>query len=154
LDLSVVVPCFNEELNIPELSQRVLAMFDGAGLRGELVLVDDGSADATARVIREHSERDPRVVGVFHRVNRGMAGAWRTGVNAARGVHVAIIDGDLQYQPEDILRLYRTLIDSSVDVVQGWRSSVGRERGARYSLSRRDMPNAEFKIVLKPRDRE
>lgn len=137
LDLSVVVPCFNEELNIPELSQRVLAMFDASGLRGELVLVDDGSSDATARVIREHSERDARVVGVFHRVNRGMAGAWRTGVLSARGAHVAIIDADLQYQPEDILRLYRTLMDSSVDVVQGWRSSVGREQGStRYTLSR------------------
>lgn len=136
LDLSVVVPCFNEELNIPELAERVLAMFDSARLRGELVLVDDGSADGTARVIRQHSQADPRVVGVFHRVNRGMAGAWRTGVNAARGAHVAIIDADLQYQPEDILRLYRTLIDTSVDIVQGWRSSVGRERGARYSLSR------------------
>jgi len=137
VDLSVVVPCFNEELNIPELCQRVLAMFDASGLRGELVLVDDGSSDATAQVIREHSLRDARVVGVFHRVNRGMAGAWRSGVNAARGAHVAIIDADLQYQPEDILRLYRTLMDSSVDVVQGWRSSVGREQGsARYTLSR------------------
>lgn len=136
LDISVVVPCFNEELNIPELAQRVLRMFDGSGLRGELVLVDDGSADSTAQVIRAHSEKDRRVVGVFHRVNRGMAGAWRTGVSAARGAHVAIIDADLQYQPEDILRLYRALMDSSVDIVQGWRSSVGRERGYRYSLSR------------------
>jgi phenylacetate-CoA ligase len=151
LDLSVVVPCFNEELNIPELSQRVLAMFDGAGLRGELLLVDDGSADATSRVIREHSRADSRVVGVFHRVNRGMAGAWRTGVNAARGTHVSIIDADLQYQPEDILRLYRTLIDSSVDVVQGWRSSVGRERGARYSLSRgfNTVLNSAFGMTLR-----
>jgi phenylacetate-CoA ligase len=136
LDLSVVVPCFNEELNIPELVQRVLGMFETSGLRGELVLVDDGSADGTSRVIRERSRKDARVVGVFHRVNRGMAGAWRTGVNAARGTYVAIIDADLQYQPEDILRLYRNLLDSSVDIVQGWRSSVGRERGARYTLSR------------------
>lgn len=136
LDLSVVVPCFNEELNIPELTQRVLGMFDTGGLRGELVLVDDGSSDGTARVIREHSQADARVVGLFHRVNRGMAGAWRTGCHAARGAHVAIIDADLQYQPEDVLRLYRTLMDSSVDVVQGWRSSVGRERGGRYNLSR------------------
>jgi len=136
LELSVVVPCFNEELNIPELSQRVLHMFDTGGLQGELVLVDDASSDNTANVIREHSQADARVVGAFHRVNRGMAGAWRTGVDAARGAHVAIIDADLQYQPEDILRLYRTLLDYSVDVVQGWRSSVGRERGPRYSLSR------------------
>jgi phenylacetate-CoA ligase len=96
LDLSVVVPCFNEELNIPELTQRVLGMFDAGGLRGELVLVDDGSSDGTARVIREHTQADARVVGLFHRVNRGMAGAWRTGCNAARGAHVAIIDADLQ----------------------------------------------------------
>ncbi len=136
VDLSVVVPCFNEALNIPELSQRVLKMFDTGVLRGELVLVDDGSSDDTAQVIRQHSQLDPRVVGVFHRVNRGMAGAWRSGVNTARGAHVAIIDADLQYQPEDVLRLYRSLMDSSVDVVQGWRSSVGRERGARYNLSR------------------
>ncbi len=136
LELSVIAPCFNEALNIPELSQRLLAMFDGAGIRGEVVLVDDGSADDTARVIREHSRKDPRVVGVFHRINRGMAGAWRSGANAARGAHVAIIDADLQYQPEDVLRLYRTLLESSVEVVQGWRSSVGRERGLRYSLSR------------------
>ena len=151
LDLSVVVPCYNEELNIPELAQRVLQMFDIGGLRGELVLVDDGSADATARVIREHSEADPRVVGVFHRVNRGMAGAWRTGVNAARGAYVAIIDADLQYQPEDILRLYRTLLDYSVDVVQGWRSSVGRERGSRYSLSRgfNTILNTAFSMSLR-----
>ena len=151
LDLSVVVPCYNEELNVPELAQRVVRIFDTGGLRGELILVDDGSTDATARVIREHSERDPRVVGVFHRVNRGMAGAWRTGVNAARGAHVAIIDADLQYQPEDILRLYHTLMDSSVDVVQGWRSSVGRERGARYSLSRgfNTILNTAFGMSLK-----
>jgi len=136
LDLSVVVPCYNEELNIPELSQRVLHMFDTSGLRGELVLVDDASSDNTARVIREHSQADARVVGAFHRVNRGMARAWRTGVAAARGAHVAIIDADLQYQPEDILRLYRTLLDYSVDIVQGWRSAVGRERGPRYSMSR------------------
>jgi phenylacetate-CoA ligase len=137
LDLSIVVPCYNEELNIPELTDRVIRTLDSGKLRGELVLVDDGSSDGTARVIREQMKAHPdRVVGVFHRVNRGLAGAWATGVNAARGSMVAVIDADLQYQPEDVLRLYRTLMESSVDVVQGWRSAVGREKNARYHLSR------------------
>src|SRR5688500_1525260 len=65
-----------------------------------------------------------------------MAQAWKTGVSAARGLHVAVIDADLQYQPEDLLRLRRELLEHSVDVVQGFRSPVGRARGARYNLSR------------------
>jgi phenylacetate-CoA ligase len=137
LDLSVVVPCFNEELNIPELVERTLRVFDAGKLRAELVLVDDGSRDKTAEVIRAHEALHPgRVVGVFHEKNKGLAAAWRSGVDAARGAKVAVIDADLQYQPEDILRLYRTLMESSVDIVQGWRSSVGRLKDGRYVLSR------------------
>jgi phenylacetate-CoA ligase len=137
LDLSVVVPCYNEELNIPELVERTLRTFDVGKIRGELVLVDDGSRDKTAEVIRAHAALFPgRVVGVFHDKNRGLAAAWRSGVEAARGLKVSVIDADLQYQPEDILRLYRTLMESSVDIVQGWRSSVGRLRDGRYVLSR------------------
>ncbi len=132
LDLSIVVPCFNEELNIPELVERVLRTLDVGKLRGELVLVDDGSSAGAARVIPEHARANPeRVVGQFHRVNRGLAAAWRTGADAARGLHVAVIDADLQYQPEDVLRLYRTLMDFSVDVVQGWRSPDGRRKDKR-----------------------
>ena len=136
IELSVVVPCYNEELNVPELTGRVLVTLDRGLLNGELLLVDDGSTDATPGVIREQTLRDRRVVGQFHETNRGMAAAWRTGVHAARGACVAVLDADLQYQPEDILRLYRTLMDHSVDVVQGWRSPVGRERDRRYFLSR------------------
>jgi phenylacetate-CoA ligase len=137
IELSVIVPCYNEELNVPELVLRVLGVFESASINGELVLVDDCSKDGTARVIREQEAANPGVVvGVFHRKNQGIAGGWRSGTTAARGANVAIIDADLQYQPEDILRLYRVLMDRSVDVVQGWRSAVGRERGARYNLSR------------------
>ncbi len=137
LQLSVVAPCYNEELNLAELTRRVLATFDRGGFEGELILVDDGSRDSTADRIRELEKANPgRVVGRFHGVNRGMAQAWKTGVSAARGLHVAVIDADLQYQPEDLLRLRRELLEHSVDVVQGFRSPVGRARGARYNLSR------------------
>jgi phenylacetate-CoA ligase len=137
LQLSVVAPCYNEELSVAELTRRVLATFDRGQIDGELILVDDGSRDATADKIRELEKAHPgRVVGRFHGVNRGIPGGWKTGVAAARGLHVAIIDSDLQYQPEDLLRLRRELLEHSVDVVQGFRSSVGRARGARYNLSR------------------
>lgn len=137
LTISVIAPCFNEEFNIPALVERVLAVLDRGGVAGELILVDDGSSDGTRRVIEEHEKKYPgRVVGRFHARNAGIAAGWKTGTAAARGAYVVVIDADLQYQPEDVLRLYRTLIESSVDVVQGWRSAVGRERGTRYHLSR------------------
>jgi phenylacetate-CoA ligase len=152
IDLSVVVPCFNEELNLPELTTRVLDVFDTGKLSGELILVDDASRDGTARVIRELSQKYPgRVVGAFHTKNQGIAAGWMTGTKAAHGKNVAIIDADLQYQPEDLLRLYRTLMDHSVDVVQGWRSPTGRARGTRYNMSRglNRMLNVAFGMDLR-----
>ena len=137
LDLSIIVPCYNEEHNIPELTARSLQTLDRGGLRGELILVDDGSRDQTARVIRQQAENHgDRVVGLFHPANQGLTEAWRTGARAARGANVVVIDADLQYLPEDILRLYRKLMESSVDVVQGSRSPIGRLRDGRYALSR------------------
>ena len=136
-ELSAVVPCYNEELNIPELATRLLGVFEAGGFRGEVVLVDDGSKDGTAAAIRAAMAKNPDcVVGCFHSKNMGIAAAWRTGTVRARGKVVAVLDGDLQYQPEDILRLRRDLYDYSVDVVQGWRSKVGRDREQRYYLSR------------------
>jgi phenylacetate-CoA ligase len=137
IELSVIVPCLNEELNIPELAERTLAVFERGGFRGELVIVDDGSTDGTAEVIRRLMAEHPgQVVGCFHQRNQGIAAAWRSGAAVARGVLVATIDADLQYQPEDLLRLRRALYDHSVDVVQGWRSAVGRRQDPRYHLSR------------------
>jgi phenylacetate-CoA ligase len=136
-DLSVIAPCFNEELNVRELVRRTLAAFDHGQLDGELILVDDGSADRTRTVIEAlEVEHAGRVVGRFHAVNQGIAQAWKTGAAAARAATVAVIDADLQYQPEDLLRLRREFLDHSVDVVQGWRSAVGREHDSRYYLSR------------------
>lgn len=151
VELSVIVPCLNEELNLPELTTRVLRTFEVGGFPGELVLVDDGSTDGTARVIRELMGSHPGVVtGVFHPKNRGMAAGWKSGAHAARGRLCAIIDADLQYQPEDLLRLRRALYEHSVDIAQGWRSAVGRERGYRYTLSRglNSLLNGVFSMAL------
>ncbi|HKY33589.1 MAG TPA: glycosyltransferase [Candidatus Polarisedimenticolia bacterium] len=135
--LSVLVPCYNEALNLPEFVERTLAVLDGKGIDGEIVLVDDGSADGTAAVIRSEEERrQGRVRGVFHPVNRGIEQGWRSALEASRGAYVCLIDADLQNQPEDIYRLYREIRFSHVDFVQGTRSSIGRLRDGRYVLSK------------------
>jgi len=151
IELSVIVPCLNEELNIPELSERILGVFAAGALRGELIIVNDGSTDGTAEVIRLLALAHPDVVvGCTHPQNRGIAAGWRTGAAVARGKLVAIIDADLQYQPEDLLRLRRELYEHSVDVVQGFRSAVGRRRDRRYTLSRgfNHFLNATFGMSL------
>jgi phenylacetate-CoA ligase len=136
MDLSVLVPCLNEEANVPELVTRVGEVFRVGGIDGELVLVDDGSTDGTWAAIEQAMAQHPHVVGRRHAQNRGIAAGWKTAVTTARGKLVAILDADLQYQPEDLLRLYREKQASSVDVVQGWRSPVGRDKGPRYYYSR------------------
>ena len=151
IELTVIVPCFNEEGNIPELCARVLKVFEVGDLVGELVLVDDGSSDGTQAAIAEQERAHPDVVrGVIHPENRGIAEGWRSGAEAARGRLCAIIDADLQYQPEDLLRMRRALYERSVDIVQGWRSAVGRDKGPRWYYSRgfNWMLNATFSMDL------
>jgi phenylacetate-CoA ligase len=150
MELSVIVPCFNEEANVPELVSRVEEVLKVGNVDGELVLVDDGSSDSTWAVIEEQKKSHPRLVARRHPQNRGIAAAWKTGVAAASGRLAVILDADLQYQPEDILRLKRELDLSNVDIVQGWRSPVGREKGPRYYYSRglNTMLNAAFGMSL------
>jgi phenylacetate-CoA ligase len=150
MELSVIVPCFNEESNVPELVARVGDVFSVGKIEGELILVDDGSSDRTWEVIEAESKLHPFVVGKKHPENRGIAAGWKTGVAAARGRLVSILDADLQYQPEDILRLRREMEVSNVDIVQGWRSPMGREKGPRYYYSRglNTMLNTAFGMSL------
>lgn len=151
-ELSVIVPCYNEELNLPELCERLVATFEVGGFEGEAILVDDGSKDGTAQVIRSLSAKYPGVVrGCFHETNRGIAKGWQTGVAAARGKLCATIDADLQYQPEDLLRLRRALYEYSVDVAQGWRSATGRRKDQRWYYSRglNHLLNGVFSMQLR-----
>jgi phenylacetate-CoA ligase len=151
MELSVIVPCLNEEANVPELVSRVGDVFKVGGVDGELILVDDGSTDGTWAAIEGLERTHPFVVGRRHAENRGISAGWKTGVAAARGRLVCILDADLQYQPEDILRLKREMEVSNVDIVQGWRSPVGRDKGPRYYYSRglNAMLNTAFGMNLK-----
>lgn len=135
-ELTVVAPCYNEARNLPELVARLEGVFDKRRLDGEIVLVDDGSRDDTGAVIDALAREHPRVVAVHHETNRGIAAAWDTGIARATGRYVCFIDADLQYLPEDVSRLYREIQASHADVVQGYRSSIGRLRDSRFLLSK------------------
>ncbi len=136
VELSVLAPCYNEAKNLPELVSRLLKVFDKKGIKGEVVLVDDASTDDTREVMQRLAKDDARITLVFHAKNKGIARAWRAGLKASSGEFVCLIDADLQNLPEDVWRLYREIKFSNADMVQGYRSTIGRLRDSRFLLSR------------------
>ena len=135
-ELSVIAPCYNEEGNVQELTSRLLKILEYKSIRGQVVLVDDGSRDATGEIIDQLAAEHAAVKAVHHPVNRGIEAGWSSGVEAADGEYVCFMDADLQNQPEDVPRLYRELRLTNADMAQGYRSSVGRLKNSRYILSK------------------
>ncbi len=113
--LSVVVPLFNEEENVPILQSELSAAL--AGLEYELIFVDDGSRDATAAKIAP----DPRVRVLRFEKNAGQSAAIYAGLHAARGTVAVLLDGDLQNDPADIPKLLAE-IERGADLVCGYRA--------------------------------
>jgi glycosyltransferase involved in cell wall biosynthesis len=120
LDLSVVVPLFNEEESVRPLYAAILAGVEPLGVAFEIVLVDDGSRDGTARVADELARADPRVCLVRFRRNYGQTPAMAAGIAEARGEIIVTMDGDLQNDPADIGALLAR-IEEGNDIVVGWR---------------------------------
>jgi len=120
LDLSVVVPIYNEVLNLRALRAAIGHALDGGGRSYEVVLVDDGSTDGSRELLRRMTSRDPRLRVVLLRRNYGQTAAMSAGFRHARGAVVVTMDGDLQNDPADIPRLLAEL-DRGRDIVVGWR---------------------------------
>ncbi len=119
--LSVIVPVFNEEANLPELERRLPEALEGLGFRSlEFLLVSDGSRDGSENMICEIVERDARFLGVFLTRNFGHQAAVSIGMSHASGSVIAIIDADLQDPPESIGSLVEAL-EQGNDVAYGVR---------------------------------
>jgi len=136
VELSILVPCYDEEPNIARLWDEIREVMDDSGMSWELVLVDDGSQDDTGRLIRELEKSDSRVKGVYHETNRGIVAGWRSGLAAAEGELVVTTDADLQYIPSDIPRLVAKQRESGADLVQGWRRFSAKVPLWRRAISR------------------
>ncbi|MGE5125933.1 MAG: glycosyltransferase family 2 protein [Betaproteobacteria bacterium] len=119
--ISIVVPLYNEAENLRELHAQVSAALESTGRSFELILVDDGSTDATRARLLELEARDPRVVALLLRRNFGQTAAFSAGFDRSRGEIVVTSDGDLQNDPADIPALVARLEQDDLDMVCGWR---------------------------------
>lgn len=130
-ELSVVIPCFNEEDSVSLLANALHRVLKQLGRSFEVIFVNDGSSDATADRLEEILTIDPRMRVITLSENAGQTAALCAGIDHVRGRYVIALDADLQNDPEDIPRLVAEL-DRGFDVVSGWR----RDRKDRF-LSRR-----------------
>lgn len=126
--LSIVVPCHNEEGNLPELHKRVTAVINSLGVPYEFIVIDDGSTDGTWNAIKQLHQQDPNVLALRHRRNFGKAQGLSNGFAIATGDIVITMDGDLQDDPNEIPRFLETL-DEGYDLVSGWKQRRQDPRG-------------------------
>jgi len=121
-ELSVFLPVYNEEPNLPPLHAKLDEALKALGRTAEIIYVDDGSTDGSLKVLRELARLDNRVRVVALRRNYGQTAAMAAGIDAACGDVLIPMDADMQNDPADIARLLEKL-DEGYDVVSGWRKN-------------------------------
>jgi glycosyltransferase involved in cell wall biosynthesis len=121
VDISVVIPVRNEELNVPRLYEELTATLQGSGRRYEIIVIDDGSTDETFTLLAALQARDPRLRIIRFRRNFGQTAAFSAGFAHARGRFIVTSDGDLQNDPRDIPAMLE--VAEGVDIVAGWRKN-------------------------------
>jgi glycosyltransferase involved in cell wall biosynthesis len=121
MDLSIVIPLFNEEESLPELEAWIRRVCEGQGYAYELILVDDGSRDGSWAIIQQLAAGNPQVRGIKFRRNYGKSAALNMGFQAADGQVVITMDADLQDSPDEIPELYRMIREEGFDMVSGWK---------------------------------
>jgi glycosyltransferase involved in cell wall biosynthesis len=121
MDLSVVVPAYNEAESLPELSEWIERVCNSSSIDYELIVIDDGSSDNTWEVLRDLTAKNSRVRAVRFRRNYGKAAALQTGFDASAGEVVITMDADLQDSPEEIPELVRMVRAEGYHIVSGWK---------------------------------
>lgn len=120
-ELSVIIPVYNEEESIPELTEWIFRVVAEHNIATEVLLVDDGSTDASWKIIEQLSDRDQRVKGYRFNRNYGKSAALQTGFSYANGDVVITLDADLQDSPDEMPELVRLVKEAPYDLVSGWK---------------------------------
>jgi glycosyltransferase involved in cell wall biosynthesis len=120
MDLSIIVPLYNEEASVKPLYEAIVKAVQPLGLEYEILFVDDGSRDNTIPEVLKLAEQDKRLRLIIFRRNYGQTPAMAAGIDHARGKVLVTMDGDLQNDPDDIAMLLEK-IEEGYDIVVGWR---------------------------------
>lgn len=121
VDISIVVPLYNEAESLPELFAWIKRVMDEHQYSFEVVFIDDGSKDGSWKVVQELSSEYSQVVGIKFQRNYGKSAALQKGFEAVAGEVVITMDADLQDSPDEIPELYRMIKEDDFDVVSGWK---------------------------------
>ena len=121
LDISIVVPLYNEDESLPELAAWIERVMIANQFSYEVIFVNDGSKDQSWKVIKSLSEKNTAIRGISFSRNYGKSAALHVGFEAAEGNVVITMDADLQDSPEEIPELYRMIMEDDYDLVSGWK---------------------------------
>lgn len=121
MDISVVIPLYNEEESLPELHSWIRRVMEEQGFSYEIIFVDDGSTDASWQVISQLRKESDKVKAIKFRRNYGKSPALHCAFEKAQGEVVITMDADLQDSPDEIPELYRMVSQEGYDLVSGWK---------------------------------
>ena len=142
LNISVVVPLYNEDESLPELHEWITRVMRDNKFTYEIIFVNDGSTDRSWNVIERLAERDAHVHGIKFRRNYGKSPALFCGFKAAQGQVVITMDADLQDSPDEIPELYRMITDEGYDLVSGYKQK-------RYDPLSKTLPTKLFNATAR-----
>jgi len=142
LDLSIVIPLFNEDESLPELTDWISRVMDREGYTYEIIFVNDGSTDNSWQVIQELSTQNANVKAISFRKNQGKSAGLNQGFKAASGQVVITMDADLQDSPEEIPELRKMILEDGYDLVSGWKQK-------RYDPITKTLPTKLFNAATR-----
>jgi glycosyltransferase involved in cell wall biosynthesis len=142
MDISVVVPLYDEVESLPELTSWISSVMDNNGFTYEVILVDDGSKDGSWEMIKKLHGHNPCIKGIKFRRNYGKSAALNTGFEFVKGEVVITMDADLQDSPDEIPELYRRITEENYDLISGWKAK-------RYDPLSKTLPTKVFNAATR-----
>jgi glycosyltransferase involved in cell wall biosynthesis len=121
IQISVVIPLYNEEESLPELCEWIRKVMESNGYNYEIILIDDGSSDKSWKVVKALSVGNSSIKGIKFRRNYGKSAALNSGFEKVQGNVVITMDADLQDSPDEIPELYKMITEEGYDLVSGWK---------------------------------